>query len=103
MNNAAAFQSTDWVNTQPASIDASDEFEAPGQSRYCPESLLATFVELMAARGRATSSEAMLGDREYAMWQLARAHAMGDSELRAVAVRLFAYFDDINQPAHAAH
>jgi len=90
MNNAAAFQSTDWVNTQPASIDASDDFEAPGQSRYCPASLLATFVELMAARGRATSSEAMLGDRDYAMWPLARAQAMGDREPRPVEGRLCA-------------
>jgi len=36
----------------------------------------------------------MLGDREYAMWQLARAHTMNDDALRAVAVRLFSYFDD---------
>ena len=36
----------------------------------------------------------MLGDREYAMWKLARAHTMADDELRRVAVRLFTYFDD---------
>jgi hypothetical protein len=36
----------------------------------------------------------MLGDREYAMWQLARAHALADAPLRTVAVELFGYFDD---------
>jgi hypothetical protein len=43
----------------------------------------------------------MLGDREYAMWQLARAHTLGDRELRGVAARLFAYFDDANAPVPA--
>ena len=36
----------------------------------------------------------MIGDREYAMWQLACARAMDDPELDALATRLFAYFDD---------
>jgi hypothetical protein len=40
----------------------------------------------------------MLGDREYAMWQLARAHTMYDPELREIAARLFAYFDDTRAP-----
>jgi hypothetical protein len=30
------------------------------------------------------------------MWQLARAHTLGDAELREVAAKLFAYFDDEN-------
>ena len=41
----------------------------------------------------------MLGDREYAMWQLACARATDDPELGAIAQRLFAYFDD---PQHSA-
>ena len=48
----------------------------------------------MAGQGRSVSAAMMLGDREYAMWQLARAHATSDDALRAVAVRLFQYFDD---------
>lgn len=76
------------------SIDASDDFVEMDASRYCPTELLGTFTLLMAAAGRCVSADMMLGDREYAMWQLARAHTMADDQLRAVAVRLFSYFDD---------
>jgi hypothetical protein len=48
----------------------------------------------MAGHGRCVCTSMMLGDREYAMWQLARAHTLGDPELREVAARLFAFFDD---------
>lgn len=64
------------------------------QPRYWPTELLATFTLLMAGHGRCVSSAMMLGDREYALWQLARAHTMDDDRLREVAVQLFAYFDD---------
>jgi hypothetical protein len=53
----------------------------------------------MGGHGRCISTAMMLGDREYAMWQLARAHTFGDPELREVAARLFAYFDDDRAPA----
>ncbi len=77
------------------SIDASDEVDdSGGGSRYCPTDLLGTFTLLMAGHGRCVSADMMLGDREYAMWQLARAHTMADDELRRIAVRLFSYFDD---------
>jgi hypothetical protein len=77
------------------SIDASDDFDSPfDAARYCPTELLGTFTLLMAGQGRCVSAAMMLGDREYAMWQLARAHTMNDDALRAVAVRLFSYFDD---------
>ncbi len=76
------------------SIDASDDFEELDASRYCPTELLGTFTLLMAGQGRCVSADMMLGDREYAMWQLARAHTVADTQLRAVAVRLFSYFDD---------
>jgi len=78
-----------------ASLDASDDFEVPASSmRYCPTALLATFTLLMAGHGRCVNSSMMLGDREYAMWQLARAQTVPDAELRGVALRLFAYFDE---------
>ena len=77
------------------SLEASDDYEDLGDaSRYCPTELLGTFSLLMAGQGRCVSSDMMLGDREYAMWQLARAHAMADDQLRSIAVRLFSYFDD---------
>ena len=64
----------------------------PDMTRYCPTQLLAAFSLLMAGHGRCISTAMMLGDREYAMWQLARAHTLDDSELRVVggqAVRIF--------------
>ena len=77
------------------SLEASDDFELPSSSaRYCPTTLLGTFTLLMAGHGRCVNSSMMLCDREYAMWQLARAQTLPDEELRAVALRLFAYFDE---------
>lgn len=67
--------------------------------RYCPTTLLADFALLMASHGRCVNTDMMLGDPEYAMWQLACARAMDDRELGEVARRLFAYFDD---PQHSA-
>jgi hypothetical protein len=79
----------------PASLEASDEDEAVDSGpRYCPTGLLASFSLLMAGHGRCVNAAMMLGDREYAMWQLACARATDDPELRQLAVRLFGYFDD---------
>lgn len=81
------------------SLDASDEFEGASRPpRYCPTEMLARFALLMAGRGRCVHTDVMLGDREYAMWQLACASATDDPELAAVVARLFAYFDD---PQHS--
>lgn len=77
------------------SLDASDDYEAPSfGTRYCPTELLGVFTLLMAGHGRCVSSAMMLGDREYAIWQLAKAQALADPELRKVANRLFPYFDE---------
>lgn len=83
-----------------ASLDASDDLQdLAGSPRYCPTMLLASFALLMAGHGRCVNTDMMLGDREYAMWQLACAHAMeDDGELAEVTTRLFAYFDD---PQHS--
>jgi hypothetical protein len=79
------------------SLDASDEFDAAFDgARYCPTDLLATFTLLMAGHGRCVSAAMMLGDREYAMWQLARGRTVADEELRTVTDRLFSYFDDVH-------
>ena len=80
------------------SLESSDDFpELESSPRYCPTDLLASFALLMAGHGRCVITDMMLGDREYAMWQLACARAMDDDELGAVATRLFSYFDDPRQ------
>ena len=82
-----------------ASLEASDEDQGlDATPRYCPMEMLASFALLMAGHGRCVNTDMMLGDREYAMWQLACARATDDPELAAVASRLFAYFDD---PQHS--
>ena len=73
--------------------------EASSPARYCPMQLLAGFALLMAGHGRCVNTDMMLGDSEYAMWQLSCAKAMDDAELGAVTMRLAGYFDD---PAHSA-
>ena len=79
----------------PGSLEASDEPIALDDSaRYCPTRMLASFALLMAGHGRCVNTDMMLGDREYAMWQLATARALDDEELASVTSRLFAYFDD---------
>jgi hypothetical protein len=80
--------------TQGASLEACDDYEAEATPRYCPTGLLQGFSLLMAGRGRCVNTDMMLGDREYAMWQLACARASDDPELVSLAVRLFFYFDD---------
>ena len=82
------------VATACAPLEAGEEFTPPDGASYCPIELLGTFTLLMAGHGRCVSADMMLGDREYAMWQLARAHTLGDQRLRHVAATLFGYFDD---------
>lgn len=99
MNASHAVGTDALAATAGASLEASDEFQdAAGSPRYCPITLLASFALLMAGHGRCVITDMMLGDREYAMWQLACARATDDRELDAVAARLFAYFDD---PQHS--
>lgn len=99
MNNAVAPASMPGSEAAGKSLDSSDEYdELTGSMRYCPISLLAAFALLMAGHGRCVNTDMMLGDREYAMWQLARAHTLQDRELRVVAAKLFAYFDDERAP-----
>jgi hypothetical protein len=72
------------------------KFRAP---RYCPTRLLADFALLMAGHGRCANTSLMLGDAEYAMWQLTCARALGDPALTALADHLTAYFDDSQHSA----
>src|SRR4051794_10666766 len=98
MNNAVGSVNLLHGGLATRSLDASDEFETPDTARYCPMRLLSAFALLMSGHGRCINTTMMLGDREYAMWQLAGAHTLGDAELREVAARLFAYFDDERAP-----
>jgi hypothetical protein len=98
MNNAVASSGFPWDDLSLKSLDSSDDFDAFPEKPYCPTALLSAFTLLMAGHGRCISAAMMLGDREYAMWQLARAHTLDDPELRVVAARLFGYFDDARAP-----
>jgi hypothetical protein len=84
------------LSSHENSLEACDEDVAPPVHgpRYCPTGLLASFSLLMAGHGRCVNAAMMLGDREYAMWQLACAHALDDAELAEIVARLFKYFDD---------
>lgn len=66
---------------------------------YCPRRMLASFALLMAGHGRCVNTDMMLGDREYALWQLECAHGMNDPELQALVGRLTAFFDDAQHTA----
>jgi hypothetical protein len=97
MNNAVAQAGLQWEETLP-SLDTAGDDILVDEARYCPTRLLSAFALLMAGHGRAVNTSMMLGDREYAMLQLARAHTITDRELREVTARLFAYFDDARAP-----
>lgn len=80
--------------TPASSAGALAAFDDPGEGGYCPLALLASFAWLMAGHGRCVHIAMMLGDGEYAGWQLACARGLEGAELAAVTARLAAYFDD---------
>ena len=96
-----------FVQTGPASParqdgaiePADDSLLLPRSPRYCPTGLLAGFALLMAGHGRCVNTDMMLGDAEYAMWQLSCAKVLDDAELSDIAMRLYGYFDDPRHPA----
>jgi hypothetical protein len=83
----------------PASLPPSTWGGEEDGACYCPRRLLASFALLMAGHGRCVNIDMMLGDREYAMWQLECARGMDDPELDGLADRLFAFFDDAQHTA----
>lgn len=62
-------------------------------STYWPVGPMQAFTLRMASHGLCVSSAMMLGDRQYAMAQLASAHAFNDEALRELAVVLFQHFE----------
>lgn len=101
MNHSVATANLPWALQVLPSLEASDDFDLQDTTRYCPSRLLGAFALLMAGHGRCVNTSMMLGDREYAMWQLARAHTFGDAELREISAKLFAYFYDEKAPVPA--
>jgi hypothetical protein len=97
--NAVAHAGLEWDERLLPPLEPADGEALADEIRYCPTRLLSAFALLMAGHGRPVNTSMMLGDRQYAMWQLARAHTIHDGELREVASRLFAYFDDERAPA----
>ena len=73
---------------------APDPDPDPDPDHYCPLAQLASFALLMAGHGRCVNTDMMLGDRGYALRQLAGARALHDRELAQVVARLASYFDD---------
>lgn len=59
-----------------------------------PPELLRAFSHRMASHGMSVSQTMMLGDRKYALQQLAHAHSMADDTLRSMAVELFRHASD---------
>jgi hypothetical protein len=98
MNGTLANAHAPWPSEARTSLDTRDSVQLYGEERYCPTRLLSDFALLMAAHGWPVCTSMMLGDREYAMWQLARAHTVCDAHLRETAARLFAYFDEHGAP-----
>ena len=78
MNHTVATNHLDWHQQTLPSLEPADEALLADETRYCPTRLLSAFALLMAGHGRAVCTSMMLGDREYAMWQLARAHTVSD-------------------------
>ena len=68
-------------------------YEPPAEGGYWPPSALQAFTLRMASHGLCVSSSMMLGDRCYALEQLAHAHALADDELRGLAMELFRHFE----------
>ena len=62
-------------------------------SGYWPADLLEAFTLQMSSHGFSVSSSMMLGDRRYAIAQLALAHTLSDDRLRELAVQLFQHFE----------
>ena len=62
-------------------------------SAYWPQHELDSFILKMAGHGRAVHAAMMLGDAGYARQQLAAAAEIDCPQLRALSVRLSAYFE----------
>ena len=99
MNNTATQAGLAFDAKAVTPLEPADGAILADEERYCPTRMLSAFALLMAGHGRCVCTSMMLGDREYAMSQLARAHTMNDAELRVLAARLFAYFHDERAPA----
>lgn len=76
------------------SLEACDDADSAPPHASDPAARIARFCQLMVEQGRVVSPAVMLADREYAMWQLARARAADDAELRSLGGQLFTWLDE---------
>lgn len=91
MSSSATREQLDRWSPHEASLEACDESQgASGEGDDHPQALLVAFARHMAAQGQPVRVDLMRRDREYALWQLARARGMDDPELKHLATRLFA-------------
>ncbi|APW44695.1 hypothetical protein [Rhodoferax saidenbachensis] len=98
---------TDTSSSFPSAPAAADGFAAQWDEwgpvahpcRYWPCELLSAFMLQMAAQGQCVNESMMLGSRPYAVEKLTQARTLDDANLRELAVRMVAYFDD--EPSHA--
>ena len=91
MSRSEAFEQLDDWSIPDASLEACDESQslvadATGDQ---PRALLAAFALHMAAHGWPVRPALMQCDRDYALWQLARARGIDDPTLKQLAARLF--------------
>ncbi|AVS64350.1 hypothetical protein C8244_05045 [Paracidovorax avenae] len=75
----------------------------PCGQRYWPAQTLDAFLLQMAARGHCISAAMMLGDRQYALEQIARARQLPGDTLQALVQELSAYFEDAEPAAAGLH
>lgn len=71
----------------------SEPSPAGGHASYWPCERLNAFILQMAAHGHCVNAAMMLGHRAYAEQQLAKALAVRNDGLRALAAELHAYFE----------
>jgi len=75
------------------SMEACDDADGPLRQARDPSACIAQFCRLMVLQGRVVSPALMRADREYALWQLARARAADDEQLHSLAGQLFTWLD----------
>ncbi|AVS73466.1 hypothetical protein [Paracidovorax cattleyae] len=86
-----------------APADYHSEGAHPCGPRYWPAQTLDAFLLQMAARGHCISAAMMLGDRRYALEQIARARQLPGETLQALVKELSDYFEDAEPAAAGLH
>ncbi|ABM31737.1 hypothetical protein QRO11_18110 [Paracidovorax citrulli] len=86
-----------------APADHRAEGPHPCGPRYWPAQTLDAFLLQMAARGHCISAAMMLGDRAYALEQIALARRLPGETLQGLVKELAAYFEDAEPAVAGLH